>query len=73
MADQPIFRRAVRGDVDSIVRMLADDELGARRERYKQPLPESYVTTFEAIDVDPNNELLVAVLSGTVVGVMQRM
>jgi len=65
------FRSAVRGDVESIVRMLADDALGASRERYELPLPESYVTAFEAIDADPNNELLVAELAGEVVGVMQ--
>jgi GNAT superfamily N-acetyltransferase len=51
--------------------MLADDMLGSRRERYTLPLPECYYTAFEAIDTDPNNELVVAELDGQVVGVMQ--
>jgi GNAT superfamily N-acetyltransferase len=65
------FRRATRGDVDDIVRMLADDPLGARRETYASPLPERYYAAFEAIARDPNNELVVATLDGRVVGVMQ--
>lgn len=65
------FRRATRDDVDDIVRMLADDPLGARREAYAAPLPERYYDAFSAIDRDPNNELVVAVLDGAVVGVLQ--
>ncbi len=37
------FRQAQREDLAEIVRMLADDFLGATRERYENPLPESYV------------------------------
>ena len=33
------IRRAGRGDVDPIVAMLADDPLGAARERLEAPLP----------------------------------
>ena len=65
------FRLATRDDLDGIVRMLADDPLGARRETYASPLPESYRTAFEKIEKDPNNELVVAALGGRVVGVMQ--
>jgi GNAT superfamily N-acetyltransferase len=57
------FRQAAREDLPEIVRMLADDFLGATRERYETPLPESYVKAFEEIDADKNNELIVAVLS----------
>ena len=35
------FRQAVRDDLPEIVRMLADDFLGAQRERDETPLPES--------------------------------
>ncbi|HJR03831.1 MAG TPA: GNAT family N-acetyltransferase, partial [Methylomirabilota bacterium] len=35
----PTFRRARAGDVPDIVRMLADDPLGATRERDESPLP----------------------------------
>lgn len=65
------FRRARRDDVPHIVRMLADDPLGAKRERYETPLPESYFAAFDAIDSDPNNELIVACLDGQVIGVLQ--
>lgn len=44
-----------------IVRMLADDFLGGQRERFEDPLPESYVRAFREIEGDPNNELIVAV------------
>ncbi len=57
------FRDARINDLPAIVRMLADDFLGARRERFEDPLPESYVKAFREIESDPNNELIVAVLS----------
>ena len=65
------FRKALRQDVPAIVRLLADDPLGAKRERFADPLPESYRLAFDAIDADPNNELVVACLDGQVVGVLQ--
>ena len=36
------FRKAKEGDIPNIVKMLADDELGSKREDYKVPLPKSY-------------------------------
>ena len=66
-----IFRQATLEDLPSIVRMLADDELGSQRERYEDPLPESYVKAFEQIDSDPSHELIVAELDGEVVGTLQ--
>ncbi|WP_419878396.1 N-acetyltransferase family protein [Brevibacillus centrosporus] len=65
------FRIATANDLDQIVQMLADDELGKTRERYETPLPESYVKAFEAISSDPNNELVVACLGEEIVGVQQ--
>jgi len=32
-----IFRKAKEGDIPKIVKMLADDELGSKREDYKVP------------------------------------
>ena len=60
----PNFRQAVRKDLPEIVRMLADDFLGAKRERYETPLPESYLKAFAEIEADKNNELIVAELAG---------
>lgn len=65
------FRQATREDLPEIVRMLADDFLGATRERYENPLPESYIKAFEEIDADKNNELIVAETDGEIVGTLQ--
>lgn len=65
------FRNAVRDDLERIVEMLADDVLGKERERFEQPLPNSYIQAFEAIEADPNNELIVACLDDEIVGVQQ--
>lgn len=72
MGDIPlIFRQAVLDDLPYIVDMLSDDPLGAQRERFEVPLPDSYFTAFEAINNNPLNELIVATIEGTVVGVLQ--
>jgi ribosomal protein S18 acetylase RimI-like enzyme len=66
------IRRAGRADVPSIVRMLADDPLGSGRERLEDPLPESYFRAFDALDRDPNIQLMVAEDGeGAVVGCLQ--
>ena len=65
------FRVATKQDLDKVVEMLADDELGSTRERYEQPLPESYINAFRAITSDPNNELIVAYQGNKLIGVQQ--
>jgi ribosomal protein S18 acetylase RimI-like enzyme len=65
------FREATREDLPEIVRMLADDFLGAQRERDENPLPDSYVEAFEEIEADRNNELIVAEKDGAVIGTLQ--
>jgi GNAT superfamily N-acetyltransferase len=69
------FRLATRADVPSIVRMLADDDLGGQRERYAEadPLPEGYYSAFELISRDPNHELIVAERNGEVIGTLHLM
>src|SRR5919106_4855035 len=64
------FRLAKKADLPSIVRMLADDDLGSQRERFEKPLPESYYSAFEQIDNDPNHELIVAEQNGEVIGTL---
>jgi ribosomal protein S18 acetylase RimI-like enzyme len=66
-----VMRRATLADLPRIVQMLADDALGATRERFEDPLPTAYLDAFAAIEADPNQFLLVAEVSGTVVGVLQ--
>jgi len=72
-AQEILFRSARRADLPSIVRMLADDDLGSQRERYESPLPESYYSAFEQINNDPNHELIVAERNGEVIGTLHLM
>jgi ribosomal protein S18 acetylase RimI-like enzyme len=65
------FRPATIDDLPDIVRMLADDFLGSTRERYEDPLPESYIKAFREIEADPNNVLVVAEKDGEVIGMLQ--
>jgi ribosomal protein S18 acetylase RimI-like enzyme len=66
------IRRARRDDVGVIVGMLADDPLGSGRERLEDPLPPPYFRAFEALDHDPNIQLVVAQDGeGAVVGCLQ--
>ena len=68
-----IFRVAAYADVSSIIRLLADDELGSLREKFENPIPKSYYSAFELIDKDPNHELIVAELDGEVIGTLHIM
>jgi GNAT superfamily N-acetyltransferase len=68
-----IFRLATRADLPSIVRLLADDDLGSQRERLESPLHASYYSAFEQIDNDPNHELIVAERNGKVIGTLHLM
>lgn len=65
------FRQARKDDVEAIVAMLADDPLGAKRERFQSPLPQSYYDAFAAIASDPHNEIVVATVKSRIVGVLQ--
>ena len=65
------FRRAQKSDLPTLVLMLADDELGKERECVDTPLHVNYLSAFEEIDNDPNNELIVALLNNEIVGMQQ--
>ena len=54
------FRFADARDRKAIVGMLADDPLGAQHESLTEPLLPAYVKAFDAIDQDPNIELIIA-------------
>ncbi|PWB63231.1 MAG: GNAT family N-acetyltransferase [Bradyrhizobiaceae bacterium] len=64
-----VLRDARRDEVTAIVRMLADDALGAARERLDDPQP--YLAAFDRIAQDANNRLLVAEQDGELVGTLQ--
>ena len=65
------IRAARRDDVPSIVRLLADDVLGAKREQATEPLPQAYWNSYDAMIAQGGNELLIAELGGEVVGCLQ--
>ena len=65
------FRKAAIEDLQTIVQMIADDELGKTRENYKMPLPDEYLVAFESILKDPNQELIVLEINNEVIGTLQ--
>ena len=66
------FKKAEKKDVAKIVEMIADDELGKTRENFKKPLPEEYMTAFENINSDRNQELIIVEnMDGEVIGTLQ--
>src|SRR5690606_35191341 len=58
-------------DLPAIVRLLADDDLGATRERVEDPLPPAYERAFREIEASPDQELITLEFDGAVVGTMQ--
>ncbi len=66
------FREATEKDLTQIVKMIADDELGKKREHFKIPLPDAYLNAFQMIDSDSNQELIVVENSQSeIIGTMQ--
>jgi len=65
------FRQARSDDLAGLVEMLADDDLGRTREAPGQPLDSGYASAFEAIENDPNNELIVCEAQGELLGMLQ--
>jgi ribosomal protein S18 acetylase RimI-like enzyme len=52
-----MLREARRDEVERILFLIADDKLGARREKFEDLTP--YLAAFDAIAADPNNQILV--------------
>ena len=65
---ETVFRAATAADVPAVVALLADDVLGAARERAGDP---AYDEAFAAIAADANQLLAVAEVQGRVVGCLQ--
>src|SRR5271155_21752 len=66
-----IFRRATEADVPAIIRLLADDMLGASREAMGAESLPRYLAAFRAIDADANQFLLVVDDGAEIVGTLQ--
>ncbi len=71
MSSPILMRAARREDVAAMVRMLADDPLGAERERHTDPPQLGYLEAFDKIAADARNLLVVAEVEGEVVGCLQ--
>ncbi|RYG61666.1 MAG: GNAT family N-acetyltransferase [Alphaproteobacteria bacterium] len=65
------FRPAAEKDLPAIIRLLADDELGATREDPSEPLNSRYIAAFNAIQSDTNQLMLVAEHNAVVIGCLQ--
>ncbi|MBM7840821.1 ribosomal protein S18 acetylase RimI-like enzyme [Alkalihalobacillus xiaoxiensis] len=65
------FRTALEADLNAIVAMLADDELGATREKNVEPLPEAYIEAFRAIKAQKGNVILLVEKEDTLAGFLQ--
>ena len=59
-SEDVIIRGAEHADISGIVRMLADDPLGAGREQYSDPLPDAYLDAFNKLQGQSGNDILVA-------------
>jgi ribosomal protein S18 acetylase RimI-like enzyme len=64
------LRRATAADLPALVALLADDELGARREAADGDLT-AYRAAFELVAADPAHLLIAAVANGAIVGTLQ--
>jgi GNAT superfamily N-acetyltransferase len=64
-------RDAVEADLPAVIALLADDENGRLREDASQPLDPAYRTAFAAIEANPDQRLLVAMLDRAIVGTFQ--
>jgi ribosomal protein S18 acetylase RimI-like enzyme len=67
----PRLRDAVETDLPALVALLADDPLGASRERAQETPSQSYRTALRAITTDPHHHLLVVELDAAVIGMLQ--
>lgn len=66
---EPKIRLARRDDVPTIVRLLAEDQLGSTRESAEDPLPQAYWDAFERLGHE--NAIYVAEMDGSVAGCLQ--
>ena len=69
--DHLVFRTALLADIPAIVALLADDELGSKRENTGTPLDQRYVDAFQAIEADANQRLVVVADGNEIIGTLQ--
>ncbi len=72
MDNKPLlFRETEQCDIPHLLEMLADDELGKLREDVSTPVNECYLSAFNQICRDPNNELIVVQKGRQIAGMLQ--
>lgn len=62
------FRKASFGDLETIIGLLADDQLGQEREQSVAIVNPAYKKAFDQIMADSNQSLMVVEKEGRVVG-----
>lgn len=65
------FKEADSNDLEAIVNLLANDELGRIRENASLPLLSNYIDVFHKIKDDPNAYLFVGVSEHNIIAVAQ--
>jgi GNAT superfamily N-acetyltransferase len=65
------FRLATIQDLTHIVYMLSDDVLAATREKFETVISNNYITAFEKITTDANQELTIVEMNGEIVATFQ--
>src|SRR5690349_18293711 len=66
-----LIRDAKATDLEAIIRLHEEDELGAKGDAWNAQNRAAYEQAFAAIDKSPDNRLFVAELDGEVVGTFQ--
>ncbi len=65
-----ILKPAEEKDLSEIIGLFIEDELGATREHFSDPVLSSYLEAFQAIRKDKNQLLLVVEYKGRVIGTL---
>lgn len=68
MTGQLSHRKATSQDLQAIVQLLAEDELGKTREQSCVAIDQRYLDAFHCIDSDPNQHLMVVCLNNDIIG-----
>ena len=71
MSAAPSFRPATRADLESIIALLADDDLSAGRELPDLPLHPRYLQAWADMAADPQQHAIVMEESGRLIGYLQ--
>ncbi len=66
-----VIRKATKSDILSIVRLLADDQLGSVRETAAEPLALVYRDAFARMERQEGNDYYVVDQAGEIIGCMQ--